>query len=233
MNPDGSGIRELQPGWPGPQYQPAVSPDGGKIAYNFNTGSEIRVVNADGTGDHIIDERYPDGQFQAPTWSPDGQHLAYVKGNGIAVDGQMITNDQVGAESGPDWGVDNKIYYNNQAGIFSMDPDGTNKTFVTQGGLPRLSPDSTTLAFTRHIPNEGYALFMLDLATMNEQKLNVGEQVVDFNWSPDGSQLAFSNFNDDVYTVNSDGTNLVNVTNDGFQFGHQDVYPDWGVTPAN
>ncbi|GAB3790991.1 hypothetical protein GCM10027601_35250 [Nocardioides ungokensis] len=50
------------------------------------------------------------------------------------------------------------------------------------------------------------------------------------SWSPDGTKIAFSRFSakthvKNIYTVNSDGTGLFQVTRTGFQ----DFAPDWGT----
>ena len=52
------------------------------------------------------------------------------------------------------------------------------------------------------------------------------------SWSPDGTKIAFSRFSakthvKNIYTVNSDGTDLFQVTRTGFQ----DFAPDWGTHP--
>lgn len=60
---------------------PRVSPDGKFVAYRRN-GNELRIVNADGTGDRKL----ADGDFGEPpftnaadvTWSPDSRWVAYI-----------------------------------------------------------------------------------------------------------------------------------------------------------
>lgn len=49
-------------------------------------------------------------------------------------------------------------------------------------------------------------------------------------WSPDGTKIVFSIFSDatgeNVYTANSDGTHVTQVTHGG-----EDEDPDWGTHP--
>ena len=52
---------------------PAWSPDGRRLAYQSRSGVGVHLINADGSGDQIIDPR---GSF--PSWSPNGRRLVDV-----------------------------------------------------------------------------------------------------------------------------------------------------------
>jgi len=103
---------------------PTYSPDGTKIAYfeireGPGQGHNLRVMNADGTGDRVL----LDGQavdcysphLVRPAWSPDGTHIAFSCDEyGIRV---------VGADG---------------SGLTTVIPDGSN---------PYWSPDGSRIAF--------------------------------------------------------------------------------------
>src|SRR6476659_2229687 len=73
MNPDGTGITRLTFN-PRTDEFPKWSPDGTKIVcphYPPSGGPEIRVMNADGTGQVTVGSGYD------PAWSADGTQIAF------------------------------------------------------------------------------------------------------------------------------------------------------------
>jgi TolB protein len=69
-----------------------VSPDGSRVAYERDAPdgtSELRVVHADGSGDHALDLGCV-GRCDAelsPAWTPDGRHLVFTRVLGPYPDG--------------------------------------------------------------------------------------------------------------------------------------------------
>lgn len=63
-------------------YRVAWSPDNNRIAYDGYEGgqSQIRIINADGTGDHLITSTVGVYNDASPSWSPDGSRI-YVESN--------------------------------------------------------------------------------------------------------------------------------------------------------
>jgi Tol biopolymer transport system component len=88
MKPDGSEVTKLT-GATGedPPGAPAWSADGSRIAFVGDVGDEkIYVMNADGTGRALV------GAGSAPTWSPDGEWIAYER---MAREGTALMNSEI------------------------------------------------------------------------------------------------------------------------------------------
>jgi Tol biopolymer transport system component len=111
IDADGTGLRKVV----GFGFQldgsAAWSPDGTRIVYAIagysggNSDPRIWMVNADGSGAHMVLDEWA----QDPTWSPDGSLIAYTSGGDIwvvDVDGKgarRVTSDSA-EEIQPSWG---------------------------------------------------------------------------------------------------------------------------------
>jgi len=162
---DGSGMQVLGAG-----IEPAMSPDGTKIA--FVRDNDIYVMNADGSGEEkVVGNRHVD---EFPQWSPDGTTIAF---------------DHYASKAPTDSG------FSENSSIMVVLVAGGGPTTLTQGGTagePTFSPDGTQIAFRRN-----NSIWVMDADGNNEQEVVPEVGVVDdLRWSPDGTTIAFSNYND-------------------------------------
>lgn len=260
INPDGSGetvltdhpLRDGDPSW---------SPDGTKLAFESfrDGGSEVYVMNADGTGVTRLTFNGP-AEDRGTSWSPDGSQIVYhsarfpaapgpghssleiIKMNADGSDQTRLTDNDF-QDSLASWSPDgSKIAFNtNRDGdfeIYVMDADGSNQTRLTdspgEDAHPMWSPDGSRITF--HSRRTGN----LDIFVMNADGSGV-TQVTDTPtfeffpvWSPDGTKISFTGntidtSNFDVYVMNVDGTAIQQVTDTPDAF---DGRCDWGrLTP--
>jgi uncharacterized repeat protein (TIGR01451 family) len=102
---------------------PVWSPDGTSIAFErrYFPGSDIYVMDADGSGQTPLTDAGPPVLNEFPDWSPDGARIAFASNRG--------GNDQ----------------------IYTMEADGSAVTQLTSGPNtymdPAWSPDGTEIAF--------------------------------------------------------------------------------------
>lgn len=190
--------------------QLAWSPDSTKIAFTSNRDGidEIYVMNSDGTNERNLTKN-PSTDF-SPAWSPDGTKIIF---SSIRYEG--ISNYE----------------------LYVMNADGTDPTRLTytkewnyQAGY---SPDGAKIVYTSGSTASGpdWRIMMIDSNGSNPRILP-NKSLSDPlwqptpSWSPDGNKIAFtSNFdgNYEIYVMNADGTNEINLTKNPAR----DEYPTW------
>jgi TolB protein len=228
-NADGSDVQQVTVAKPNHIHlQPAWSPDGGTIAYvdipfSANRQPSIRLIGADGSGDHLLINDPFFGQFQ-PSFSPDGTTILLDRCRppggpctlySIGADGKHLRNllpfSLDGADIDGQYSPDGtqialNVFYDKGGlgAIFLMDPDGSNLHRITSwargGFLPDWSPDGSTIAFTNHCCDPRHsAVLAMNPDGSGVHRLTDPGQRHDFSpsYSPQGDRIAFERDTED------------------------------------
>lgn len=172
------------------------SPDGSKLAFvspeaQRRNGS-IELIDADGSG-RIFLKTPTAGRDSSPSWSPNGDWIAYA-------------------------GVDE-----NGSAVYAIRADGTQERLLARDGSgPAWSPDGTKIAYSTKCGVKLITPAGEDVTPPSALKCNaigvpgLGRPV----WSPDGRQIAMSGqasapdgtTKSGTYVMNADGSDLVRLT---------------------
>ena len=208
MDSDGQNpIRLTNEVW---DQDPDWSPDGQKIAFTGyrNVGlrgeawnQDIYVMDADGKNRKRLTRIA--GSNSDPSWSPDGQRIAFVNSG---------------------WGWGGQIYV--------MDSNGENTTRLTDDGgtkrRPSWSPDGQSIAF-----GLSAQVYVMDSGGKNPRKLTDGQIALNPTWSPDSEMIAYESWRrhdgiSEIHLMTADGEHVKKLSRPP-ERGDWD--PDW-ISPA-
>ncbi len=108
VNADGSDVQVILADKDRESFDPALSPDGSRIAFVSGNGKDqIFLMNADGTRPRpLISD---DADDKNPTWSPDGQWIAFSSNrNGSHYHIYVVRADGTDLRQLTDWGGDDR-----------------------------------------------------------------------------------------------------------------------------
>jgi len=165
------------------------SPDGTKIVFSFRVYDEPNAIWMV-NADGTGFRKISDKGDDYPSWSPDGRRIVFVRHN-TALD---------------------------KVEIWTMNADGTNQTFLTEGINPAWG-HTGKIAFIRR-GTEGFPdIWLINPDGSGLLRLtNTPESEYSPAWSPDGRKIAFTRYKEgkpNIWVMNADGSGQIQLTTKG------------------
>jgi len=228
-------------------------PDSGKIVFiaQDDNGSWIYLINPDGTEKQLLTDDFMLAMSAySPSWSPDGKvvFFSFVSNAFEVLNLDGTKHSQLSPDMGEQvmsydyhisWSINGTIAFSItdanffSSDIYTVDSNGANMTRITASPefsfsfYPSWSPYGTELAFAFEDANGWSYIYTVDAGGMNIIQLTFDGEDMDPAWSPDGTKIAFTSdrdFDYEIYSMNSDGSNHVNLTNNPER---DDMTPTW------
>ena len=181
---------------------PQLSKDGKLVMTEKDADSSIVIMDPDGSNKQRVFHAAEKGLAFAPSWSPDGQWIAFGFGN--------FFGDR----------------HKTRVKVMRVRRDGTDAQDLTRdtpnSGFPSFSADGRQIVY-RVWGEKDYGLRILNLEDRSVQVLTTEQDTLP-GWSPDGSRILFTrrqaDGNYDVFTIRPDGSELRRLTNSRAVDGH-------------
>jgi len=217
VNPDGSQLTRLTNN---NDYElwPVGSPDGEYIAFVHlmadeepYEGMDIWVTRTDGSGVTPVTSIFGGERF--PNWSPDGRRIAY---------------------SCETWRYDICVINFDGSQMTQLTTDDSSSYQMTLNALTtarQWSPNGNMIVFVEG-SDEVWGIVLINADGSGYLRLTTDFASFDPTWAPTGTEIAFvrsepqgceDNCNLEIYVINSDGSELTNLTNNSAE----DFNPVW------
>ncbi len=217
MDPDGGNLEQLSvhPA-DAADESPAISPRGDAVAYASSRGGSFQIYVM--SLEELLPKPVTDGSGggdRSPTWAPDSERIAFVRG--APGDKRAIYITDLGTSGGAA-----------STPTLLVDLDSERSEYA---GMPSWSPDGRSIVFSAdRREGNGTVLWVIDVDSKRLRRLTPTRPGAWFlrevhpTWSPDGKRIAFASNRHvasgdqaaelDIYVIGADGSGLTRLTDD-------------------
>ncbi|MGH9366368.1 MAG: winged helix-turn-helix domain-containing protein [Thermoanaerobaculia bacterium] len=214
--------------FPGDERDPAVSPDGTRVAFAWNGGSGeyhslyVKLVD----GETLLRlTNVPGVEDRTPAWSPDGQHVVFTRQT--PSDCRLILVSALGGQEQPlapcgdrdyrrvAWSPDGRwlaLARRDARGVFALEllsPATLERRPLTRppeeilgDTSPSFSPDGRAVAFTRNITDSVGDIHRVSIEEGEPRRLTFDDRdTMGSAWSDDGQSVLFSSSRAGIYSL--------------------------------
>jgi len=215
-------------------YTPTLSSDQRRLVYSSKISGVWQLVEVDVNGFGSANQiTFGSINYEAPHFSPDGQHLLASVSSGGGDDIYLLDSrtgaiiDQLtnlpGDEYYPHWLADGTGFIfswqnGNDRGIYFQDMNFNRVELIhssTFNGFAYPSPDGRQIAFYSGRDGD-YEIYVMNTNGSNQRRLTFSPgRDASPVWSPDGQWIAFEserNGNYDLFAIRPDGSDLRQLT---------------------
>jgi Tol biopolymer transport system component/DNA-binding winged helix-turn-helix (wHTH) protein len=247
-----SGPLRIRPltSYPGNERDPAVSPDGSRVAFVWNGGTGedyslyVKLIDAE---TQLRLTREPGVEDRAPVWSPDGQRLAFTRVSAKGCEILLVSalggatrplapcgdRDFIRLAWSPDgrWLAHTRRDARSQIDLELLSPETLERRTLTHpppgvlgDSSPVFSPDGRSLAFARNVTDGLSDIYRVPLEGGEPTRLTFDNRdTMGADWSADGRSIVFSSSRAGIYSlwrVPASGGEPVWVAGGGMKMKH-------------
>ncbi len=219
-----------------------------RIAFDSRRSGTLDIYVMTLAGEGLQAVTNDPGDERGPSWSPDGQRLAFYGAEADQSDFDIFVVNADGTEmrnltSSPDvderyptWSPDGTqiAFHSNADGdydIYAIELTSGEQRALTSNNAqdlgPDWSPDGRYIAFHTDLWSATYQIALVDLNTLDVRQLTNSADINSFPaWSPDGAEIAYNTIRDNavnLVVMQADGTGVRALTSSA----DREAFPDW------